>query len=376
MPAKKPRLKKGDLKPGQRRRLDKGIEARGVVPSPENKNGIVYGIRYEHQGREIRKDVGQTITAARAALAAVKADISRGEYRFRTRKNNPTFLDFVPTFITHVETNKSSSALDKQLVKPLSEFFKKRRLGGIERRDFEDYKTKRISEVRPRTVNLELWCAQQLFDVAIMRGCAVLQNPVRGVKRLKVKKRKYHILSDDEEARLANAAAPWLRDFILLAVDTGLRLGEATALKPADFDSDDGTINVYQSKTNEFKVVPLTERAMDIITRGIALSCPTVLTRDGKPLNDIHPAWYRLLKKTGLKGVRIHDLRHTFATRLARDGTDIRTLMDLTGHEDVEIALDYIESSPAAKRAAIERLSKRTRTLPGPDKENGPREVS
>ena len=86
---------------------------------------------------------------ARAALASVKADIARGEYQLKTRRRDPTLPDFVPEFLGWVSTNKSSTALDQQLVKPLCAFFGKRRLSHIERRDLEDYKAKRIAEVAP-----------------------------------------------------------------------------------------------------------------------------------------------------------------------------------------------------------------------------------
>jgi integrase len=62
-------------------------------------------------------------------------------------------------------------------------------------------------------------------------------------------------------------------------------------------------------------------------------------------------------RRARIEGLRFHDLRHTFATRLARKGVDIETIRDLLGHHSITITQRYTHSDDERKREAVELLS-------------------
>jgi len=62
-------------------------------------------------------------------------------------------------------------------------------------------------------------------------------------------------------------------------------------------------------------------------------------------------------RRAGIKGLRFHDLRHTFATRLVEKGADIETVRDLLGHYSITVTQRYTHSNEDRKRKAVELLS-------------------
>jgi site-specific recombinase XerD len=64
----------------------------------------------------------------------------------------------------------------------------------------------------------------------------------------------------------------------------------------------------------------------------------------------------RVLKRAGIKGLRFHDLRHTFATRLAVRGVDLVTIKELLGHSTLEMVLRYSHPSQENMRRAVDML--------------------
>jgi integrase len=84
-----------------------------------------------------------------------------------------------------------------------------------------------------------------------------------------------------------------------------------------------------------------------------------VFALDGKPLKDIKTGYKAALRRAGLEGrYRFHDLRHTFATRLAENGVDPFTTKDLLGHSTIITTQRYTHPGKLAKQDAIAKLSK------------------
>jgi integrase len=84
---------------------------------------------------------------------------------------------------------------------------------------------------------------------------------------------------------------------------------------------------------------------------------------DGNPYRDIKTGWWNAIRKAGLQGLRFHDLRHTFASRLVMAGVDLVTVKELMGHKDIKMTMRYSHPTPEHKKAAVEILDEVTTNL-------------
>lgn len=172
---------------------------------------------------------------------------------------------------------------------------------------------------------------------------------------------------------------------ILLALLTGMRIGEICALKWTDLSLENQTVHVgstmqrlqildahsdtktkivvgdTKSQTSN-RVIPLTDYAVSLC-RKMKPANNTAFVLTGDPIRFLEPRTlqYRLGKYTadcGLKDVHFHVLRHTFATRCVEVGFEIKSLSEILGHSSAKVTLDrYVHSSLGLKRANMEKLA-------------------
>ena len=79
---------------------------------------------------------------------------------------------------------------------------------------------------------------------------------------------------------------------------------------------------------------------------------------DGERLKRIDRAWKSLKKRARITDLRLHDLRHHFASRLVQSGVDLNTVRELLGHADITMVLRYAHMSPGRLAAAVETVAR------------------
>lgn len=228
-------------------------------------------------------------------------------------------------------------------------------------------KAKTITGVSNGTINRYLSTLSTALEEAIPRAYAI-ENPVRKVKRAKEALSAVPYLSLLEIQQLAALASPTMKPVILLAAETGLRRGELTALTWQDIDLATETLLVRTSKSGKPRQVPLTPLAIDTLTK-------LRDTRGATPMTGAHPVFpsyqgaskdnmtrdfKKAASKAGRATLRLHDLRHAFASRLCRAGVPIPTVGELLGHSPSSLAVvfRYARHQPdGAGRAAVARLA-------------------
>jgi integrase len=156
----------------------------------------------------------------------------------------------------------------------------------------------------------------------------------------------------------ATADAAW-GAMMIVALDTGLRLGELRALRWQDLDLKAGRLlvrkNVWRKevgtpKGKRSRDVPLNERAAGALKAHRHLRRPLVFCKeDGKRLSEkmCQRALERLCRKAGVKGLQWHGLRHTFASHLVMRGVSLKAVQELLG---------YAHLTPAARHDAVTAL--------------------
>ena len=185
-------------------------------------------------------------------------------------------------------------------------------------------------------------------------------NPCRGVKKYKEKKRE-RFLSREELGRLGEALrteeefAPSAVSCIRLLLLTGCRLGEIQTLKWTYLDLDTCLAFLPDSKTGR-KTLYLGSFAVKLL-KSIPRSRdnPYVIAGDlqGEHLTDMQKPWRRIRKLADLPDVRIHDLRHTFASSGVALGQGLPIIGKLLGHSQPQTTARYahLAASPALEVA-------------------------
>lgn len=231
----------------------------------------------------------------------------------------------------------------------------------------------------PYQANRTLGVLSIMFTVAHTWGVRTDGvNPCWKVKRYKEEKRERY-LTTEELARLgkvlreANAEREAVHCIQLLLL-TGCRLSEIQKLKWAYVDLDAGVLRLPDSKSGA-KLVSIGKAAADIFkTIPRIEGNPYVITGQvkGQHLTDMQRPWRRLRKRAGLGDVRIHDLRHSFASDALQLGEDLTMIGRLLGHTQVQTTARYAHLKTGPVRAAADKVAGAIATaLAQPPKETG-----
>ncbi|MEE9441769.1 MAG: site-specific integrase [candidate division Zixibacteria bacterium] len=219
----------------------------------------------------------------------------------------------------------------------------------------EKYKNARSKEVSAASVNIELACLKHMFTKAI-EWDIVVDNPVKRVKLFRENSGRIRYLTKPEIQRLLSECPDRLLPIVIMAIYTGMRLGEILNLGWEDIDFNQKTIYILDSKSGYGRDIPMSEPIMFAI-KGMPKRTEYIFTRpNGKQINDFRTAYANALKKVNIEDFTFHDLRHTFASHLVMNGTDLFTVKELIGHQTIEMTLRYSHLSPEHKRHAVESL--------------------
>ena len=200
------------------------------------------------------------------------------------------------------------------------------------------------SGVGAPTINHSLTALRFLFLVTLHKPAIVLDMPfVREPRRLPI------VLSPQEVARLLDAA-PGLKykAALSIAYGAGLRASEVISLKIADIDSDRMVIRVEQGKGRKDRYVMLSEHLLDLLRAWWKAGRPQGWLFPGQnPVNPLTPrqlnrACHAAAQMAEIdKPVSLHTLRHSFATHLLEQKTDIRVIQVLLGHKELDTTALY-----------------------------------
>ncbi len=172
-------------------------------------------------------------------------------------------------------------------------------------------------------------------------------------------KRNYVTYSDMEDQFFADHLKP----AVLLSLNTGLRRGELLKLKwkNVDFERKMVTVEGETAKSNKTRHVPLNEEALLILQEwkrqpGVKSSY-VFCDAEGKPFRDMRTSWETVIKLAKISNFRWHDLRHTFASKLAIAGVDLNKVRALLGHSDYKMTLRYAHLAPEHLHEAVAMLT-------------------
>lgn len=307
------------------------------------------GTRYRRVSPENSKK------GAEAYEAVLKQRLARGEPVDGEEKKKPVgFKEFAADwFRTYVKNNnKFSEVQNKEMTLRvhLLPFFGKQPLEKIKSLDIERYKAEKLDEgLSPKSINNHLTILRKSLQCAM--EWEMIKN-LPHVKKLKVPPQKFDFLTIGECHRLIDSADGIWRKMIIVALGTGLRFGELTALTWDDVDLARSSLTVRQAftrgrlsspKSNKIRMVPISESVKTAI--GDILPKRGFVFHDihGRPLNK-HTSLRKLhgfCRKAGLREIGWHCLRHTFASHLTQAGANLVAVQNLLGHSEIRTTMRY-----------------------------------
>jgi integrase len=257
-----------------------------------------------------------------------------------------------------------------------------KRAGSLTRADVERFladiatgKTARTEKTRargkavvrggPGTATRTVGLLGAIFTFAVSRGLRS-DNPVRGVKRFKDRKMERFLSAEElgalgdalraEDVAGGNAAAT---DVIRLLVVTGCRKNEIQQLQWSEVDVRLSCLRLKDSKTGQ-KVVPVGAAALTIlskISKGNSGFVFPAQGDDSKPFQGVDKTWNVVRSVAGLPDVRIHDLRHTYASTGLLAGYSLPVLGKLLGHADASTTQRYAHIADSPMRLAADTIA-------------------
>jgi integrase len=228
----------------------------------------------------------------------------------------------------------------------------------------KDEKGKKVPvTAKPATTNRELMFMSGALREALRRGY-VEKNSATGIRQLPEHNNKLRWLTPQEEERLLGYAPDFLKPIILTALHTGMRLGEILGLKWADVDFEQKIVRVSQSKNHKVRYIPMNRQLVALLESiphftGKHGPSPYVFTnpKTGSRYVDTGHRFGRVSRRSGLRDVTFHTLRHTFASRLAQAGVPLNTIRELLGHGTMVMTMRYAHLAPNNLREAVEILA-------------------
>ena len=348
---------------------DRDLRGFGVRVYPSGKK--TYLVQYRVGRRTRRITIGQhgalTADEARNQAKRLLGDVARGadpSTEKQTLRRAPTIAGLCDRFLQEYvaehckpTTARAYATLIRNHIRPKLGLMS---VGEVVRKDVIalHYGMRET----PYQANRAIAMLSKMFNVAEDWGLrAEGSNPVRRIKKNReVEKKRY--LTDEEQLRLGQALQAALADgtetihvvsaFLALLL-TGCRRGEIQTLKWEYIHYTH--LDLPDSKTGRRRI-PLPREAYDILT---------ALPRyDGNPyviaglngeshVTDLERPWRRIRERAGLNDVRIHDLRHTYASVAMKNGIDPFTLKEIMGHRNLQTTLRYAHlADDAVQRAA------------------------
>jgi integrase len=223
----------------------------------------------------------------------------------------------------------------------------------------EEFLAARLGNVSPATANKDLRTLKASFGRAVKRRY-LRENPFRDVKQVREPEKEIRVLTGDEVSRLMGAcpSGAW-RAFIGLAVTTGMRVGELTALRWRDVDLEQRLVQVrntehHLTKSRRHRTLALMPEAYALLA-GVPQRGETVFTTSvGTPWGDnVRSEFRRIVKRAGIVWCTLHDLRRTFVSQLAMAGVNAAVVQKLAGHCQISTTIKhYTGIMPEALRAA------------------------
>lgn len=271
---------------------------------------------------------------------------------------------FAPHCTAHIRSAKKYDQLHRLYVSPR---FGNLPLSQISRRDCQQMHVDMLEKLKlsPASADHAIKFMRRALNLA-MQWDYLDKNPLKNFELFMVDNQVENYLNDEQMQKLLTVLRADKNrnvcNMLMLLLSTGARLNEVLSAtwKNVSMEGRALKVDAIRSKNKRSRSIPLNDSAMwvleqlDSCDKSAYLFPSPVYAKDGKdlPYTNITRAWYRLQKLAGIK-IRVHDLRHGFASMLVSDGRSLYEVQQILGHSDPKVTMRYSHlSSKVLQEAA------------------------
>jgi integrase len=280
---------------------------------------------------------------------SVEVEWDRGTYTNIHQAQKTTFGELIERYLREVTPLMRGASADTIRLKAMMRRpIAKENMATLTSAKIAKYRDARLQEIKPSTVIRELAYFSAIINHARREWSLSIPNPVSGVRKPAQPQGRNRILTFEEERLLLDACKPIAnrnitRPFVILAIETAMRRGEILSLYWENINYAKRTAYLSLTKNGESRTVPLSTRAIVTLQ-----ALPRSIGGRVLPVNfaALETNFKRARERAGLKDLRIHDLRHTAATRLAEKLPNLLELSAVTGHKSLAMLKRYYHPNP------------------------------
>ena len=337
------------------------------MSSDINLRGNIYHYAFMIDGRRYRGSCKTSDKKLAQNIAdTIKADILRKKHSL-PKAINYLFKDiwdnYINSRITDVDRKKRAAKhflpifFNKQIQSITKEQIENYQLQRkIETMNLKRNKDKRESIINYRTINIETGTLNNFFNYCIEKSY-IDKNPCAGIKKLNELSRLKTLSDEDIQKLIAGATNKLTRDLITFLILTGCRKGESLNLKWDDVDLKNDVIAIKGTKTKYDRYIPISTPLKSLLN-GIEKEQGSlyVFNNNGVKIGDFKHSFHTACRNAGLKDLRIHDLRHVFASKMVMNGTSLYITGELLGHRTTQMTKMYSHLVPDTLRKAVDEV--------------------
>lgn len=307
-------------------------------------------------GERIRRSAG---TADKTQAQELHDKLKAESWRVAKLGDKPAYTwdDAALKFLTET-THKASHRDDISRLRWIQPYLRGKVLTEINRELISRIGEIKAKESSPATANRVLAVIR-----TILRKAALDWEWIEKVPRIRLykeAKRRIRWLTPEQVQTLLNELPPHQQDLMLFALSTGLRQSNVVELEWSQVDLARKVCWIHpdQAKARRAIHVPLNTSAMDVLLRQVGKHPERVFTYKGKPIAWANTrGWREALQRAGIEDFRWHDLRHTWASWLAQQGTPMNVLQELGGWECEAMVRKYAHLAPPQLVEHSERVA-------------------
>lgn len=348
---------------GKRKTLYFDMDCKWLVLEVRSTKTATYYLRYQDvRGATRLLKIGDSrdlsLAQARQVADKYRSMIAMGEDPASDKaelKQVPTVYDFIhDSYLPYVEGYKLSWKCDEGLLrKHIEPVWGKKYLDQITKADIISLFAKHRTTHAPGSCNRLLILLRYMFSLAIKWEIpAIKSNPTAGIPLMKEDNQRERFLTSEEAhtlyAELKRSDNKMLQYIVPMLILTGARKREVLDARWEDFDFERRSWRIHTTKLGRPRHVPLSDGVIALLDTIPRFECEWVFPNPKtlKPFVQIFSSWDTARNAVGLSDVRMHDLRHSYASFLVNSGRTLYEVQRLLGHTQIKTTQRYAHLSP------------------------------